>query len=147
MLLAENSPRHHDAESKIRVYFVGSNMMSTCVDPFLARLTFSGPRAFSVLPSPSFSLFFNLNSMSSEHQHWAYVWIPILGGFMWFCTVALALPCVPYFSRYSSATLLSMLITWLATGRPHYGAFFLKRSRVYTDFIHSVHGRFYCIHI
>ncbi|PBL03738.1 hypothetical protein ARMGADRAFT_979108 [Armillaria gallica] len=40
--------------------------------------------------------------MSSEHQHWAYVWIPILGGFMWF------------------STLLSMLITWLATGRPHY---------------------------
>ncbi|KAK0235811.1 Frag1/DRAM/Sfk1, partial [Armillaria nabsnona] len=40
--------------------------------------------------------------MSSEHQHWAYVWIPILGGFMWF------------------STLLSMLITWLATGRPRY---------------------------
>ncbi|KAK0204713.1 Frag1/DRAM/Sfk1 [Desarmillaria ectypa] len=40
--------------------------------------------------------------MSDEHQHWAYIWIPILGGFMWF------------------STLLSMLITWLATGRPHY---------------------------
>ncbi|KAK0193700.1 Frag1/DRAM/Sfk1 [Armillaria mellea] len=40
--------------------------------------------------------------MSGEHQHWAYIWIPILGGFMWF------------------STLLSMLITWLATGRPHY---------------------------
>ncbi|KAK0485123.1 Frag1/DRAM/Sfk1 [Armillaria novae-zelandiae] len=40
--------------------------------------------------------------MSGEHQHWAYIWIPVLGGFMWF------------------STLLSMLITWLATGRPHY---------------------------
>ncbi len=146
MLLAENSPRHHDAESKIRVYFVEQYDVNVC-RPVLGSTYVLRASAFSVLPSPSFSLFFNLNSMSSEHQHWAYVWIPILGGFMWFCTVALALPCVPYFSRYSSATLLSMLITWLATGRPHYGAFFLKRSRVYTDFIHSVHGRFYCIHI
>ncbi|KAK7454435.1 hypothetical protein VKT23_011191 [Stygiomarasmius scandens] len=37
-----------------------------------------------------------------EYHHWAYVWIPIAGAFMWF------------------ATLLAMLITWLATGRPHY---------------------------
>ncbi|THV02887.1 hypothetical protein K435DRAFT_817575 [Dendrothele bispora CBS 962.96] len=39
---------------------------------------------------------------SHDHHHWAYVWIPIAGAFMWF------------------STLLAMLITWLATGRPHY---------------------------
>ncbi|KAF5367073.1 hypothetical protein D9758_003914 [Tetrapyrgos nigripes] len=42
---------------------------------------------------------------SHQRHHWAYVWIPIAGAFMWF------------------ATLWAMLITWLATGRPHYGKF------------------------
>ncbi|THH31422.1 hypothetical protein EUX98_g2739 [Antrodiella citrinella] len=40
--------------------------------------------------------------MLRAHQHWAYVWIPLLGAFMWF------------------STLLAMLITWLAQGRPRY---------------------------
>jgi len=40
--------------------------------------------------------------ISHRHQHWAYVWIPIFGSFIWF------------------GTLLSMLITWLATGRQKY---------------------------
>ncbi|KAF9533770.1 Frag1/DRAM/Sfk1 family-domain-containing protein [Crepidotus variabilis] len=37
-----------------------------------------------------------------RYQHWTHVWLPILGAFIWF------------------GTLLSMLITWLATGRPRY---------------------------
>ncbi|RPD59993.1 hypothetical protein L226DRAFT_463244 [Lentinus tigrinus ALCF2SS1-7] len=37
-----------------------------------------------------------------QHHHWFYVWIPLVGSFMWF------------------ATLWAMLITWLAQGRPHY---------------------------
>ncbi|KAI0671428.1 Frag1/DRAM/Sfk1 family-domain-containing protein [Trametes maxima] len=37
-----------------------------------------------------------------QHQHWLYVWIPLFGSFMWF------------------ATLWALLITWLASGRPHY---------------------------
>ncbi|KAL4248003.1 hypothetical protein ABKN59_002352 [Abortiporus biennis] len=40
--------------------------------------------------------------MPSAHQHWYYVWIPLVGAFVWF------------------GTLLAMLITWLAQGRPHY---------------------------
>ncbi|EIW57442.1 uncharacterized protein TRAVEDRAFT_169230 [Trametes versicolor FP-101664 SS1] len=36
------------------------------------------------------------------HHHWLYVWIPLFGAFMWF------------------ATLWALLITWLASGRPHY---------------------------
>jgi len=40
--------------------------------------------------------------LSHEHRHWAYIWIPFFGAFIWF------------------GTLLSMLITWFATGRPHY---------------------------
>ncbi|KIM84311.1 hypothetical protein PILCRDRAFT_818651 [Piloderma croceum F 1598] len=40
--------------------------------------------------------------MFNHHQHWAYVWIPVSGAFMWF------------------STLLSMIITWKATGEPHY---------------------------
>ncbi|KAF9468163.1 Frag1/DRAM/Sfk1 [Collybia nuda] len=39
---------------------------------------------------------------SHHHHHWAYVWIPVFGAFIWF------------------STLLSMLITWLASGRPRY---------------------------
>ncbi|KAF9061405.1 Frag1/DRAM/Sfk1 [Rhodocollybia butyracea] len=39
---------------------------------------------------------------SHQRHHWAYVWIPIVGAFIWF------------------ATLWAMLITWLASGRPHY---------------------------
>ncbi|KAI0326617.1 hypothetical protein GY45DRAFT_1258704 [Cubamyces sp. BRFM 1775] len=37
-----------------------------------------------------------------EHEHWLHVWIPLFGGFIWF------------------ATLWALLITWLASGRPHY---------------------------
>jgi len=40
--------------------------------------------------------------MPRPHQHWAYVWIPLIGAVMWF------------------STLLAMLITWLAQGRPRY---------------------------
>ncbi|KIY72383.1 hypothetical protein CYLTODRAFT_417968 [Cylindrobasidium torrendii FP15055 ss-10] len=40
--------------------------------------------------------------LSLARRHWAYVWIPLVTAFMWF------------------STLLSMLITWLCTGRPHY---------------------------
>ncbi|KIK62484.1 hypothetical protein GYMLUDRAFT_198239 [Collybiopsis luxurians FD-317 M1] len=39
---------------------------------------------------------------SHQRHHWAYVWIPIAGAFLWF------------------ATLWALLITWLASGRPHY---------------------------
>ncbi|KAF8968100.1 hypothetical protein BDZ97DRAFT_1975552 [Flammula alnicola] len=37
-----------------------------------------------------------------RYRHWTYVWIPIATAAMWFCT------------------LLAMLITWLASGRPKY---------------------------
>jgi len=37
-----------------------------------------------------------------EHRYWLYAWIPVFGAFIW------------------SGTLLAMLITWLATGRPKY---------------------------
>ncbi|KAI0635809.1 Frag1/DRAM/Sfk1 family-domain-containing protein [Trametes polyzona] len=37
-----------------------------------------------------------------EHHHWLYVWIPLFGAFIWF------------------GTLWALLITWLASGRPHY---------------------------
>ncbi|KIP05039.1 hypothetical protein PHLGIDRAFT_108804 [Phlebiopsis gigantea 11061_1 CR5-6] len=40
--------------------------------------------------------------MPTPHQHWAHVWIPIFGAFIWF------------------ATLWALIITWLAQGRPHY---------------------------
>ncbi|TFK94035.1 hypothetical protein K466DRAFT_510385 [Polyporus arcularius HHB13444] len=40
--------------------------------------------------------------LSHEHHHWFYVWIPLVGAFMWF------------------ATLWALLITWLAQGRPKY---------------------------
>ncbi|CAL1716476.1 unnamed protein product [Somion occarium] len=40
--------------------------------------------------------------MPRPHQHWAYVAIPLFGALMWF------------------STLLAMLITWLASGRPRY---------------------------
>ncbi|KAF4596372.1 hypothetical protein EYR40_007940 [Pleurotus pulmonarius] len=39
---------------------------------------------------------------ASRYFHWLYVWIPLFGAFIWF------------------GTLLSMLITWLAQGRPRY---------------------------
>ncbi|KAI0661619.1 Frag1/DRAM/Sfk1 family-domain-containing protein [Cubamyces menziesii] len=37
-----------------------------------------------------------------EHEHWLHVWIPLFSAFIWF------------------ATLWALLITWLASGRPHY---------------------------
>ncbi|KAI0775304.1 Frag1/DRAM/Sfk1 family-domain-containing protein [Trametes elegans] len=37
-----------------------------------------------------------------QRKHWLYVWIPLCGAAMWF------------------ATLSALLITWLASGRPHY---------------------------
>lgn len=40
--------------------------------------------------------------MPTPHQHWLYVWIPVFGSVIWF------------------GTLLAMLITYLAQGRPHY---------------------------
>lgn len=40
--------------------------------------------------------------MPRAHQHWLYVWIPLVTAAVWF------------------GTLLAMLITWLAQGRPHY---------------------------
>ncbi|PSR79027.1 hypothetical protein PHLCEN_2v7214 [Hermanssonia centrifuga] len=40
--------------------------------------------------------------MPTPHQHWLYVWMPLFGAGIWF------------------GTLLAMLITWLAQGRPHY---------------------------
>ncbi|KAI0090152.1 Frag1/DRAM/Sfk1 family-domain-containing protein [Irpex rosettiformis] len=40
--------------------------------------------------------------MPRAHQHWLYVWIPLVAATVWF------------------GTLLAMLITWLAQGRPHY---------------------------
>jgi len=39
---------------------------------------------------------------SHRHHHWAYVWIPIVTSIVWF------------------GMLWAMLITWLASGRPHY---------------------------
>jgi hypothetical protein len=41
---------------------------------------------------------------SHQRHHWAYVWIPAFAAFIWF------------------GTLVSMLITWGATGRPHYAS-------------------------
>ncbi|KAH9945367.1 Frag1/DRAM/Sfk1 [Epithele typhae] len=40
--------------------------------------------------------------MPHPHQHWLYVWTPLVGSFMWF------------------GTLWAMLITWLASGQPKY---------------------------
>ncbi|KAI0058639.1 hypothetical protein BV25DRAFT_1810509 [Artomyces pyxidatus] len=40
--------------------------------------------------------------LSHRHHHWAYVWIPAFGAFIWF------------------GTLLSMLLTWVGTGTPRY---------------------------
>ncbi|KAJ7593408.1 Frag1/DRAM/Sfk1 [Mycena floridula] len=40
--------------------------------------------------------------ISANHFHWTFVWIPILGAFIWF------------------STLLAMLLTWACTGKPHY---------------------------
>ncbi|EKM58228.1 uncharacterized protein PHACADRAFT_252400 [Phanerochaete carnosa HHB-10118-sp] len=40
--------------------------------------------------------------MPTAHQHWVYVWIPLFTAIIWF------------------GTLLAMLITYLAEGRPHY---------------------------
>ncbi|KAI0787779.1 Frag1/DRAM/Sfk1 family-domain-containing protein [Fomes fomentarius] len=37
-----------------------------------------------------------------QQHHWFYVWIPLFGSFIWFCT------------------LWALLITWLASGRPKY---------------------------
>ncbi|TFK40138.1 Frag1/DRAM/Sfk1, partial [Crucibulum laeve] len=37
-----------------------------------------------------------------RRRHWAYVWIPLLGSFIWF------------------GMLLAMLLTWVCTGRPKY---------------------------
>ncbi|OBZ72640.1 Uncharacterized protein YwbO [Grifola frondosa] len=45
---------------------------------------------------------FDMHVLPFQHRHWFYVWIPILGAFMWF------------------STLWAMLITWLASGRPKY---------------------------
>jgi hypothetical protein len=41
---------------------------------------------------------------SHERHHWAYTWIPLFTAFIWF------------------GTLVSMLITWAATGTPHYAS-------------------------
>ena len=49
-------------------------------------------------PPPSTMRF----GLSPLHAHWYYVWIPILTAFVWV------------------GTLLAMLITWLAQGRPKY---------------------------
>lgn len=43
-----------------------------------------------------------MRGLSPLHAHWYYVWIPILTAFVW------------------EGTLLAMLITWLAQGRPKY---------------------------
>jgi len=43
-----------------------------------------------------------MRGFSPLHTHWYYVWIPILTAFVW------------------EGTLLAMLITWLAQGRPRY---------------------------
>ncbi|KAI0267704.1 Frag1/DRAM/Sfk1 [Gloeopeniophorella convolvens] len=40
--------------------------------------------------------------LSHRHHHWAYIWIPAFGAFIWF------------------GTLLSLLLTWVGTGTPHY---------------------------
>lgn len=40
--------------------------------------------------------------MPTPHQHWLYVWVPLVTATVWF------------------GTLLAMLITYLAQGRPHY---------------------------
>jgi len=37
-----------------------------------------------------------------EHHHWAYIWVPIFTAFIWF------------------SLLLSMILTWVGTGTPHY---------------------------
>ncbi len=49
--------------------------------------------------------------------HWAYVWVPVLGGLAWFGPVSLSK--IAFARAYANAgTLLAMLITWLAEGRP-----------------------------
>jgi hypothetical protein len=40
--------------------------------------------------------------MQQRHYHWTFVWVPIAGAIVWF------------------GTLLAMLVTWLAEGRPKY---------------------------
>ncbi|CCM04243.1 uncharacterized protein FIBRA_06410 [Fibroporia radiculosa] len=43
-----------------------------------------------------------VRGLGQQHYYWFYAWIPVFGAFIW------------------AGTLLSMLITWLATGRPKY---------------------------
>lgn len=57
------------------------------------------------------------------HHHWLYVWIPLFGAFMWFGESRNArsgLEDTTLICFISSATLWALLITWLASGRPHY---------------------------
>ena len=53
---------------------------------------------------------------SRPRYHWAYVWIPLLAGLTWFGPVSHGIASAP--ADLDVGTLLAMLITWLAEGRP-----------------------------
>lgn len=53
-----------------------------------------------------------------SRHHWAYVWIPIFGSVVWFCVFHYLTLLQSSVNNSGLATLLAMLITWLAQGRP-----------------------------
>jgi len=62
-------------------------------------------------------------SLPLRYQHWRYVWIPLFGAFIWFgesSNPIMSILPLDHLIAYSVGTLLSMLITWLATGQPKY---------------------------
>ena len=65
--------------------------------------------------------------MPRAHQHWLYVWIPLVTAAVWFgeflinaVMLAQLLTNPVSVNAKFTGTLLAMLITWLAQGRPHY---------------------------
>jgi hypothetical protein len=57
--------------------------------------------------------------LAHEHHHWAYNWIPVFTAFIWFCKLYIYVIRGALSNQYP-AVLLSMLLTWVGTGTPHY---------------------------
>ena len=59
--------------------------------------------------------------LAYEHYYWLYAWIPVFGAFIWFGrSRARQLGRNRLITLSRIGTLWSMLITWLATGKPKY---------------------------
>ena len=70
-----------------------SPRVTSCIHPYITPVKPISPQCS---PSPI------MRGPSPPHTHWYYVWIPIFTALVW------------------EATILAMLITWLAQGRPKY---------------------------